>query len=220
MSRFARRFRFRRVNEDQPLIPHPEPFMSVSLRRISLLHVAEVLIHAASPHRVLVAVVAVAAGAFACRDTTTPKELSKTAPTGAAETMGVGFTSTLIARGNLGTFHIQSKVEGYDVELKSHDNTDLAVANIGIAAGGSSGWHSHPGPVLVVVKSGTITRYGADNPGCAADVYGPGTSFTEQGGLVANATNQGAEPVVGVATFLAPPGAALRIDAAKPENCS
>ena len=193
--------------------------MSVSLRRISLLHVADALIHAASPPRVFVAMLVVAAGAFACRDTTTPKELSKSAPTGAAETMGVGFTSVLIARGNLGTFHMQSEFNGYDVELKSHDNTDVAVANIGIAAGGSSGWHSHPGPVLVVVKSGTITFYRADNPGCAADVYGPGTSFTEQGGLVANATNQGAEAVVAVATFLAPPLAALRIDAAKPDNC-
>jgi hypothetical protein len=177
------------------------------------------LISAASPHRVLVVVVAIAAGAFACRDTTTPKELSKSVPTGASETMGVGFTSTLIARGTLGTFHMQSKTADYDVELKSHDNTDVAVANISIAAGGSSGWHSHPGPVLVVVKTGTVTFYRADNPNCAADVYGPGTSFTEQGGLVANATNQGTVDVVGVATFLAPPGAALRIDAAKPDNC-
>ena len=207
--------------EGRPALnPASGAIMSVSLSRISLSHAADVLNSAASPRRVLVAVVAVAAGAFACRDTTTPKELSKTAPTGAAETMGVGFTSTLIARGNLGTFHMQSKFNGYDVELKSHDNTDVAVANIGIEPGGSSGWHSHPGPVLVVVKSGTITFYRADNPGCAADVYGPGTSFTEQGGLVANATNQGAEPVVGVATFLAPAGAALRIDAAKPDNCS
>ena len=199
--------------------------MSVSKRRASLSHVADVLISATSPHRVLVAVLAlavagVAAGTLACRDTTTPKELSKAVPTGPMETMGVGFTSTLIARGNLGTFHMQSKFNGYDVELKSHDNTDVAVANIGIAAGGSSGWHSHPGPVLVVVKSGTVTRYGADNPGCAAEVYGPGTVFTEQGGQVHNATNQGAEAVVAVATFLAPPGAALRIDEAKPDNCS
>ena len=193
--------------------------MSISPHRVSLSQLADLLNSAASPRRVLVAVVAVAAGAFACRDTTTPKALSKTAPTGAAETMGVGFTSTLIARGNLGTFHMQSKFNGYDVELKSHDNTDVAVANIGIAPGGSSGWHSHPGPVLVVVKSGTITFYRADNPGCAADVYGPNTSFTEQGGLVANATNQGPQAVVAVATFLAPAGAALRIDAAKPDNC-
>jgi len=106
------------------------------------------------PHRVFVAVVA-ATGALACKDTTTPKQLSKTAPTGAAETMGVGFTSTPVARGNLGTFHVQSKFNGYDVELKSHDNTDIAVANIVVAPGGHSGWHYHPGPVLVVVKTGT-----------------------------------------------------------------
>jgi len=194
--------------------------MSVSPRNVSFFHVANALISAARPHRLLIGAAAVAAGVLACRDTTTPKELSKAVPTGPMETMGVGFTSTLIARGNLGTFHMQSKFNGYDVELKSHDNTDVAVANIGIAAGGSSGWHSHPGPVLVVVKSGTITRYGADNPGCAAEVYGPGTTFTEEGGQVHNATNQGAEAVVAVATFLAPPGAALRIDEAKPDNCS
>jgi hypothetical protein len=135
--------------------------------------------------------------------------------------MGVGFTSTLIARGNLGTFHIQSKVDGYDVELKSHDNTDIAVANIGITSGGSSGWHYHPGPVLVVVKSGTITFYRADNPNCAPDVYGPNTSFTEQDGIVGNARNEGAVDVVAVATFFAPPAPSpLRIDAAKPDNCA
>jgi quercetin dioxygenase-like cupin family protein len=199
--------------------------MSLSPRRASLSHAAEALMSLTNPHRVLVTVVAVAmasvaVGTLACRDTTTPKERSMSIPTGPSETMGVGFTSSLIARGTLGTFHMQSKAAGYEVELKSHDETDVAVANIGIEAGGSSGWHSHPGPVLVVVKSGTITFFRADNPNCAADVYGPGSSFTEQGGLVANATNQGTEPVVAVATFLAPPGAALRIDAAKPDNCS
>ena len=134
--------------------------------------------------------------------------------------MGVGFASVLIARGNLGTFHMQSKFNGYDVELKSHDNTDVAVANISIAAGGSSGWHSHPGPVLVVVKSGAITIYHGDDPTCSPTVHPAGTSFLEGGGMVHIARNEGAEPVVGVATFLAPPGAALRIDAAKPDNCS
>ncbi len=35
-----------------------------------------------------------------------------------------------------------------------------------------------------------------------------------------NARNEGAVDVVGVATFFAPPGGALRIDAAKPDNCA
>jgi len=194
--------------------------MSALLRRVSPFHVADVLISAANPRRVLVAVVAVAAGAFACRDTTTPKEVSRAVPTGASETMGVGFTSTVVARGNLGTFHIQSKAAGYDVELKSHDNTDIAVANISIAAAGSSGWHYHPGPVLVVVKTGAITFYRADDPNCAGTRYPAGTSFTEEGGAVGNARNEGEVEATSVATFFAPPGSALRFDAAKPDNCS
>ena len=194
--------------------------MSVSQRRVSLFHVADVLISAASPRRVLVAVVAIAAGAFACRDTTTPRELSKAVPTGASETMGVGFTSTLVARGNLGTFHMQSKTADYDVELKSHDNTDIAVANIVVTPGGTSGWHSHPGPVLVVVKTGTLTVYHGADPRCSPTPHPAGTTFLEEGGMVHIARNEGAADVVAVATFFAPPGAALRIDEAKPDNCA
>lgn len=193
--------------------------MSVSPRQVSWSRVADVLISAASPHRVLIAAAAVVVGVLACRETTTPQ--AKAVNIDPSSTMGVGFSSSVIARGNLGTFHIQSKVAGYDVELKSHDNTDIAVANIGITSGGSSGWHYHPGPVLVVVKSGTITFYRADNPNCAADVYGPGSSFTEQDGIVGNATNRGAVDVVAVATFFAPPAPSpLRIDAPKPDNCA
>jgi quercetin dioxygenase-like cupin family protein len=172
------------------------------------------------PDRVLVALVAVAAGVLACRDTTTPKEVSKAVPTGASETMGVGFTSTLIARGNLGTFHVPSHVNGYNVELNSPDNSDIAVANIDITAGGSSGWHYHPGPVVVVVKSGTITFYSSDDRTCSPKVHPAKTSFIEPGGVVGNARNEGGDPVVAVATFFAPPGSALRLDAPQPDKCA
>src|SRR4030088_3263991 len=193
--------------------------MSVSLRTISLFRVAEVLISTARPHRVLIAAAAVAAGVLACRDTTTPQ--AKAVHVEPSSTMGVGFTSTLIARGNLGPFHMKSKVAGYEVELKSHDNTDIAVANIAITPGGFSGWHYHPGPVLVVVKSGTITFYSADESNCAPQVHPAGTSFTEAGGIVGNARNEGATDVVAVATFFAPPAPSpLRIDAPVPEDCA
>jgi hypothetical protein len=79
MSRFDRRFRFRRVKKDQPLIPHPGAIMSVSLRRVSLFHVADVLISAASPHRVNVTLPALLAAlaAMGCQDSpTAPSELS------------------------------------------------------------------------------------------------------------------------------------------------
>jgi quercetin dioxygenase-like cupin family protein len=172
------------------------------------------------PHRVLVAVVTVAAGVLACSDTTTPKQVSNAGIAGPRFTASSGFVSTVIARGNLGTFHIHSKADKYDVELKSHDNTDIVVGQNVVAAGGHSGWHSHPGPVLVVVKSGVITFYHADDPTCTGTVHPAGTVFIEEGGTVGMARNEGTDEATVVATFFVPAGSPARIDAAAPGNCS
>ena len=171
------------------------------------------------PHRVLMAVVAIATAALACRDTTTPRELSNAGITKPSFTAAFDFTSTLVGRGNLGTLHIQSKVDGYDVELKSHDNTDIAVANVTIAPGGHSGWHSHPGPVIVVVKTGTVTFYHGNDPTCTGTVHPAGTVFIEEGGDVGIARNEGAVEVSNFVTFFVPAGSPTRIDAANPGNC-
>jgi quercetin dioxygenase-like cupin family protein len=171
------------------------------------------------PDRVMIAVAAVTAGVLACRDTTTPKQLSTDDIQEPAMTMAVGFVSVVNGRGNLGTFHVQSKFNGYDVELKSHDNTDIAVADITIAPNGTSGWHYHPGPVLVVVKSGAVTFYTADGPDCSPVRHPAGTVFIEPGGVVGNAINREATDTKVVATFFAPAGSPLRIDAPKPANC-
>ncbi len=85
---------------------------------------------------VILSALAVATGALACRDATTPRGFANTGIDGPSFTLAVGFTSTPVGRGNLGTFHVQSKAAGYDVELKSHDNTDIVVANIVFAPGG------------------------------------------------------------------------------------
>ena len=135
-------------------------------------------------------------------------------------TTAVGFTSTLVGRGNLGTFQSKSKAAHYDVELKSHDNTDIAVANIVVIPGGHSGWHYHPGPVLVVVKTGTITFYMGDDPTCSPQVHPAGTTFIENGGMVGMARNEGAVDATVVATFFVPAGSPTRIDATAPGNCA
>jgi hypothetical protein len=169
---------------------------------------------------VLMALAAIATGALACRDTTTPRELSDPGITEPSFTTAVGFVSTLVGRGNLGTFHIQSKANRYDVELKSHDNTDIAVANIVVTPGGHSGWHYHPGPVLVVVKTGTITFYMGNDPTCSPQVHPAGTAFIEEGGMVGIARNEGTVDATVVATFFVPAGSPTRIDAAAPGNCA
>lgn len=172
------------------------------------------------PRRVLVAVVAVATGALACSDTTKPKDVATVKIAEPRFTTAVNFVGTPLGRGNLGTFHIQSKADGYDVQLKSHDNTDIAVSSIAVAPGGHSGWHKHPGPVLVVVTSGTITFYHGDDPACSPMVHPTGTAFLEKGGDVGIARNEGTGQATVVATFFLPAGRPARIDAAAPGNCA
>jgi len=171
------------------------------------------------PHQVLVAVVAVATGALACRDTTTPKELSTAGIAEPRFTASFLFTPTALGRGNLGTFNIHSKADKYDVELKSHDNTDIAVSRIVIAPSGHSGWHYHPGPVLVVVQAGTVTFYHGNDPTCTGTRHSAGSAFIEEGGDVGIARNEGAVEDTVVATFFVPKDGPTRIDAADPGNC-
>jgi len=191
------------------------------------------------PHRVLMAVVAVAIGALACRDTATSRESSNAGITAPNFTLGVGFASTVVGRGSLGTFNVRCKADGHDrqveshdntdgesrrdgycAQLKSKDNTDIVVANIAITPGGTSGWHSHPGPVLVVVKTGALTIYRGDDPTCSPTLHPAGTAFTEEGGVVHIARNEGAVDATTVATFFVPGSAPQRIDQALPGNCA
>ena len=122
---------------------------------------------------------------------------------------------------------------------RQKDNTDIAVSNVVVAPGGSSGWHSHPGPVLVVVKTGTITFYragkhggqngddehgdnGRNAPKCSRTDYPAGSAFVEvpAPGHVMLAKNEGSIEATVTATYFAPPGAALRIDQDAPGgNC-
>ena len=169
---------------------------------------------------VILSALAVATGALACRDATTPRGFANTGIDRPSFTLAVGFTSTPVGRGNLGTFHVQSKAAGYDVELKSHDNTDIVVANIVFAPGGHSGWHFHPGPVLVVVKTGAITFYHGNDPTCTGTVHPAGTAFVEADGDVGIARNEGAVEATTVVTFFVPAGSPTRIDAGRPGNCA
>ena len=172
------------------------------------------------PHRVVVALLTVAAGALACSDTTKPKAFSTEKIGGPTLTAASGFVGTPNGRGNLGTFRIKSKADGYDVDLKSHDNTDIVVTDIIVAPGGHSGWHTHPGPALVVVKTGAITFYHGDDRTCTGTRYPAGTAFIEAGGTVGIARNEEPGQTTVVATFFVPKGSATRLDAPAPGNCA
>ena len=78
-------------------------------------------------------------------------------------------------------------------------------------------WHTHYGPVIVNMISGSLTYIDSDT--CDETTYSPGEAFVDAGhGHVHSARNAGTEPVVFIATFFeAPPApAALLIPADNP----
>ena len=77
------------------------------------------------------------------------------------------------------------------VKFQTKEPTDVSVQKVIFGAGGSSGWHHHPGVVVVAVESGAVTVWDSN---CNQQTYGPGLPngavFTEGGdepGLVTSA---------------------------------
>ena len=134
-------------------------------------------------------------------------------------TMGTGTQSTLIGRATFQPFHVKRKTGGWEVDIKAKDAMDVAVQSITFQPGGQSGWHRHPGPVLIQVATGTMTFYEADDPTCTPIVRTAGEGYLDAGhGHIAR--NESGAPALNVVTYFAPPGAVLRIDAPAPGNCA
>jgi quercetin dioxygenase-like cupin family protein len=96
------------------------------------------------------------------------------------------------------------------------------VQQIVIGPGGHTGWHSHPGPVVVVIKTGALTFYSSEDPTCTGRTYTAGQAFIDSGqGHVHIARNLSASENVELwATYFdGPPGGAFRVDAGDPGTC-
>ena len=140
----------------------------------------------------------------------------------ALATPGVGLLGPVQARGTLGpnvgpNLVVNSKT---GVHLKALGSTNIVTQQIRIAPGGNTGWHSHPGPVLVTVKSGSIQLFYASDTSCQGVVYEAGDSFVDRGDE--NVHIARASPFDGVelwATYFVPggdPSAPFRLDAPDP----
>jgi quercetin dioxygenase-like cupin family protein len=107
---------------------------------------------------------------------------------------------------------------GAKVDLRTKGDIEVAVQRIVATPGGTTGWHSHPGPTIVTVKSGTLTLYHATD--CTHGTnYGPGTSFSNLPPEIHVARNEGATDLVFFASYFVPVGtspAGLRIDQPSP----
>ena len=135
----------------------------------------------------------------------------------AAATVGVAVIGTVaaaVALGNTGsgvvvttfvtanfdhTVHLNSD----RVKFQTKNPTDVRMQKLVFSPGGRSGWHHHPGMVIVTVASGALTFTHSD---CSSKTYGPGLPngavFAEGGDDPGQASSKNGAIVY--ATFVAP----------------
>ena len=138
----------------------------------------------------------------------------------ALATPGTGVESTLFAVGTFDQLEAHSKTGKHKVHLRTKGASDVHILQNRIAPGGTFGWHSHPGPSIVVVKSGALTLYHADDPSCTPHVVTAGSGFVDHGGAVHVVRNEGSVEAVVYVTSIIPHGAERRIDQPAPGNCT
>jgi quercetin dioxygenase-like cupin family protein len=98
-------------------------------------------------------------------------------------TLGSGVVAERLAQA---TFNIDKKIkrinhdfDNWQVELKAKPALDIAVRRFTYPPGSHTGWHRHPGPVLIQLVQGTVTFYEA--PDCKKIEVSAGDSYVDLG---------------------------------------
>ena len=138
------------------------------------------------------------------------------APRSASATPPKDFTSTPIV-GPVVVDDIQTihEARNYGVMIMTRGLSDIYVTHLRIALGGHGGWHSHPGPSIITVRSGTATFYDECSDFQPA-TYDEGTGFVEDAECVHLLANEGAEDLEVIVVQIVPHGAPRRIDEPAP----
>jgi hypothetical protein len=118
---------------------------------------------------------------------------------------------------------IKVKVQdGSEEVIHVPDTQENVIQQIILGPGGTTGWHSHPGPAMALIKSGALTIYDGDDPACLAHTYSAGQAFVDSGqGHVHMGRNLSSTENAEVwVTYLdVAPGASPRTDQPNPGNC-
>jgi quercetin dioxygenase-like cupin family protein len=130
-----------------------------------------------------------------------------------------GLTTMNIARSIIAEeFKVHAHTDFLNVKIESKGPVDAVVNNNKLAPGGTVGWHSHTGPVIVQIRKGAMTLY---DEACNAQVVFAGQAFVENvtGDHAHTVRNEGGEDLEWTGTSLIPVGAAGRIDRPAPGGC-
>jgi len=136
---------------------------------------------------------------------------------GALATTPSGETATPLARGAIDDpANINRKVGDGSVRIRTAGALDAVTVEITLAPGGTGGWHSHAGPLVTIVKQGSLTLI---DESCAPREIDAGHAAILSGSTTKD-ENRGTTPVTFDVTFLIPHDAASpRVDEPAPSGC-
>jgi quercetin dioxygenase-like cupin family protein len=134
-------------------------------------------------------------------------------PAGATPPQGFSGVN-IVGPSVLDQIHTHSELDDH-IQIKTKDFTDVYITEITIVPGGHGGWHSHPGPSIITVKSGTATFYDECDD-YARQTFPAGTGFVEDAGCVHLLSNESEADLKVVVVQIVPLGAPRRIDEPDP----
>ena len=123
-------------------------------------------------------------------------------------------SNVIIAQGaTLGSVKERADVGGsWAVQLEDKGQSEFYFQDLTVGPGGYTGWHSHPGILLITIKEGSVDFYDKD---CAKHTYATGQSFTE-GAEPHTAMNRGTGNARLLVAYIIKKGEPRRIEAPQP----
>jgi quercetin dioxygenase-like cupin family protein len=134
-----------------------------------------------------------------------------------------GPVTTILGQSTFDEFHVRANSippSLWRAVIKTHGQSDVYAVDNKFATGATTGWHSHSGPSLIMVVSGTITNYTDDDSRCAGHDYSAGSGFIDAGGTdVHMLRNNGTTSAETIAVQILPHGAPRKSSEPQPSNC-
>ena len=136
-----------------------------------------------------------------------------------------GVASVTIAQGAFEDIDLNAKTDleagvaryYWKAMISTKGASRLFVLQNTVVAGGTFGWHSHSGPSLVMVVSGTATEYHGDDPTSTPHLHPAGSTFVDEGEATGHLVrNEGTVNLVVIVVRLVPEGVVQRIDLPNP----
>lgn len=137
----------------------------------------------------------------------------------AMATPSQGVTTTTLGVASFDDIGVKYLGPAFQVRISTKGASDVQMLENRVAPGGSFGWHKHPGPSLVVVKSGALWLYRANDPTCTPEIVTAGHGFVDDGADVHLVRNEGSVETVAYVMSIIPTGATRRIDQPQPDTC-